>query len=98
MYTAGASTMSQRGKILQDAIEAINTRKDAYGKPENNFSMIAKFWSIYLSAPISPKDVAMMMALLKIAREKSGAGKNDNLTDLCGYAALASEMREAHEN
>lgn len=34
----------------------------------------------------------MMMALLKIARIKSGSGKTDSYVDLCGYAALAADM------
>jgi hypothetical protein len=33
------------------------------------------------------------MCLLKIARERGGKGKRDNLVDLIGYAALAARMR-----
>ncbi len=36
----------------------------------------------------------MMMALLKIARIKSGSGKADSYVDLCGYAALAADIAE----
>ena len=36
-------------------------------------------------------DVAMMMALLKIARISAGAG-SDSFVDLAGYAACAGEM------
>lgn len=35
---------------------------------------------------------AVMMALLKIARIKTGKHKDDNFVDLAGYAACACEM------
>ena len=40
-----------------------------------------------------PEDVAIMMALLKVARIATGAGKVDNYVDLAGYAACAGEIR-----
>lgn len=39
-------------------------------------------------------DTAMMMTLMKIAREKGGAGKSDNIVDACGYLGLYEDMRE----
>lgn len=88
----------QRGQVLLEALEVINSRQDLYGKLENNFSLIARFWSAYLGVLVTAKDVAIMMSLLKVAREKSGVGKRDNFVDLCGYAALASEMSCDEEN
>ena len=41
---------------------------------------------------IAPKDVAAMMALLKIARIASGTAKPDNWVDLAGYAACGGEL------
>lgn len=41
---------------------------------------------------ISPTDVAMMMALLKIARIKNGGGTGDSFVDLAGYAACGGEL------
>lgn len=38
-----------------------------------------------------PKDVAMLMALLKVARIKAG-DKADSFVDLAGYAACAGEI------
>ena len=35
---------------------------------------------------------AMMMALLKVARIKTGKHKDDNFIDLAGYAACACEV------
>ena len=39
-----------------------------------------------------PNDVAMMMALLKVARIKSGGGTVDSFVDLAGYAACGGEL------
>ena len=41
---------------------------------------------------ISPEDVAMMMALLKIARIRNGGGSGDSFVDLAGYAACGGEI------
>ncbi len=94
----------ERGAILKEAYSIINKeRQDQYGNPEDSFSTIAKYWMLYLDKVVSnynpewtgpylsPRDVAMLMVLLKIARE-SHQHKQDNLTDLIGYAALADDM------
>lgn len=67
-------------------------RENEYGSPENNFSAIAAFWSVYKGVNFSANDVAMMMALLKIARIKSGTGTDDSYVDLAGYAACGAEI------
>ena len=83
----------ERGTILDKAKETINgARQDAYGNPEDNFSAIAKLWTAYTGIEFTAHDVAMMMALLKVARIKGGAGREDSYIDMCGYAALAADM------
>lgn len=42
--------------------------------------------------PLAPHDVAMMMALLKIARIKTGAFKEDSFVDAAGYIACGYEI------
>ena len=41
--------------------------------------------------PYTSIDVAMMMALLKVARIKAG-GTDDSFVDLAGYAACGAEI------
>ncbi len=78
--------------VLDEAKRLISgSRREAYGSAHDSFSCIASLWSTYLSATIKPVDVAMMMVLLKVAREKAAHG-TDNLVDICGYAALAEEV------
>ena len=91
---------NQRGRVLLKAVEIINgERQDTYGNPEDTFEEIAWVWNWWLGdhlqANLTAKDVAMMMALMKIAREKNGAGKTDNVVDACGYLGLYEDMRGA---
>lgn len=84
-----------RAAILREAEECVcGQREQDYGSPEDNFATIAKFWGEYLDTEVTPKDVAMMMCLLKIARIKTGGGTGDSFVDLCGYAACAGEIHE----
>ena len=86
-------TPTTRAEIL-DAAKAIvaGEREKQYGKPEDNFAVIAEFWTTYIGHPISSEDVAIMMALMKIARIMTGIYKEDSYVDLCGYAACAGEI------
>lgn len=84
-----------RKEILDAALKCVNGERDVqYGNPENNFKTIADFWGTYLRTNIYPKDVAAMLALLKIARIASGKPKDDNWIDLAGYAACGGEIQD----
>ena len=94
-----------RHDILMAADQCVNgDREEDYGKPEDNFALIAKFWNAYLGVDektgIDAMDVACMMALMKIARINSGRIKADNFIDLAGYAACGGEIAtlESPEN
>lgn len=86
----------RRGQVLNKAIEVINgERQDAYGNPEDNFSLIAQFWNVYINKvdlPLGPHDVAVMMTLMKVARIASGTQKEDSYVDAAGYIGLAADM------
>lgn len=88
------------GNLAVDALKIINgERQNSYGDPEDSFNSIASIWVWYLknvygnSIHISPKDVAIMMTLLKIARE-CNQNKEDNIIDAIGYLALAGDMED----
>lgn len=86
-------TPTTRAEIL-DAAKKIVTwdREKQYGSPEDNFGVIARFWSAYAGCEFTPVDVAMMMTLLKVARIKTGHYKADSYIDACGYLACAAEI------
>lgn len=83
-----------RAEILDKAKTCVvGDREQDYGAPESNFSRIAAMWNAYAGRILfDAKDVAAMLALLKIARIASGNFKNDNWIDLAGYAACGGEI------
>lgn len=86
--------MTTRKEILKQATDTVCTdREGQYGSPEDNFRRIADLWTTYCGGySFEPKDVAMMMSLLKIARIATGKHKDDNYIDLAGYAACGAEL------
>ena len=93
--------MLSRADILKAAEGCVNgDRQNDYGTPERNFSLIAELWSTYLSTlphEVTPKDVAAMLVLLKVARIASGKKKDDNWIDIAGYAACGGEIESQSE-
>ena len=82
----------KRAEILEAARVCVcGEREQDYGTPEDSFALIGKLWAAYMGVPFTPKDVAMLMALLKVARIKAG-DKADSFVDLAGYAACAGEI------
>lgn len=96
-----------RADILRKAEKCVcGQRETDYGTPEDNFETIAELWETYLGRAcvdeaggvyINANDVAMMMALLKIARIAAGGGKADSWIDLAGYAACGAECEGVTE-
>lgn len=96
-----------RADILHAAEKCVcGQRETDYGTPEDNFETIAEFWTAYLNRAcvdeaggvyIDANDVAMMMALLKIARIAAGGGKADSWIDLAGYADCGAECEGVTE-
>lgn len=70
-----------------------------YGHPRENMQTTAGLWNAFLirrgvvskDEPIMDRDVALMMALVKIARD-AHVQSRDNLIDLAGYAAVADRL------
>ena len=99
--------MMTRSELLHAAEVCVcGQREGDYGSPEDNFRVIGELWGTYIKAKcvaapadvcINPEDVAALMGLLKIARIASGRGKDDNWTDLAGYAACGGELESRFE-
>ena len=88
----------KREEILEQAkICVCGHRQSDYGTPEDNFNRIGKLWSAYMDIEFTAKDVAIMMALLKVARIKAG-NSIDSAVDLAGYAACAGEIYTKEED
>lgn len=70
----------------------VNERAHDYGDPRPNHDRIAALWSAYLGTEVNAHDVAMCMILVKVSRAKAGS-KDDNYTDIAGYADIARQLR-----
>lgn len=82
-----------RSEILDTAKEYVTVDRAAdHGDMENNFGMIAAYWSAHLDIEVTAVDVAVMMNLLKLARIKGNPTHLDSWVDACGYAALGGEL------
>lgn len=91
-----------REAILEEAERIVSQdRNKEYGGPENSFSLIAKLWEPVIRARCVPDGtyvrmdettVALLMALLKIARASVNPGHIDSWIDLAGYAACGGEL------
>jgi hypothetical protein len=84
----------KRADILATASEYVTTDRAAtHGDAEDNFLRTAELWNAYLGVDnISATDVAVMLALLKVARIKQNPNHTDNWIDIAGYAACGGEI------
>lgn len=80
------------GSVLDEAKTLIQgKRREQYGDPTDSFKKIANLWSVVFNKHVAAKDVALAMICLKVCRELN-THSEDNLVDICGYAALADNI------
>lgn len=84
--------------ILKEADEIAGAdRSRDYGHPYDNHRRIAEIWSVQLEQilkrPILPREVALLMIGLKLAREINSP-KRDNLVDAAGYVKCVAMIDE----
>jgi hypothetical protein len=96
-----------RSEILDTAKSLVTgDRQDEYGTPQLVYGVVAQMMEAYLNGrrraethiTISPEDVLIVMALVKIGRISTGKVRADSYIDLAGYAALAGEVAGGGEN
>lgn len=82
-----------REQVLEQARACVcGQRVQDYGEPEDNFTAIANYWSVYKGIEFTRQDVSNMMILLKLSRVMSGHATVDSYVDIAGYAACAGEI------
>lgn len=91
--------MVTKADVLNAAIGAVGDRGLNYGAPEDNFDRIARLWNAHMhnrgigtQVSLNATDVAMMCALLKVARLQHQPDHLDSWVDLAGYAACGGEI------
>jgi hypothetical protein len=94
-----------RDECLNKAKELINGQRQVdYGDAHALHDRAAGMFNLYLkgtdrsihgySSTLNAQDVAVFMILMKISRI-ANRPTNDSFVDICGYAALATEMSDA---
>ena len=82
-----------RKKILDEAIRLTHGDRDKnYGTPLVNHQRIAAIWSVILGKEITPSQVALCMAGVKIARLVETPDHLDSFIDGAAYLAIAGEI------
>ena len=79
------------GDYLTEAKAIIQDRGLEYGHPSDNMQRTASLWSAYLELPVNDYQVAMCLALVKIARSME-TPKTDTYIDLAAYTAIAGQL------
>lgn len=86
-------TVTERRRALDDADDLISgERAQQYGSAQANFENVADIWSVIVGSPLTAKQVALMLAGLKLARLAHDQEHRDSWVDLIGYAALGAEV------
>jgi hypothetical protein len=80
------------GSVAREAAELIEGQRASYGDYEDQFTYLAELISAYLRYPVSAKECAMIMVLVKLSRDKVGKYNKDNFRDAIGYLALADGL------
>ena len=93
----GLTTGHYAAKVAQEAIELFTGPRNAdYGDATDNFQDIADLWSVVLrpiltpGAAITAEQVAIMSALIKVARLNTTPDHDDSWTDGVAYLALGA--------
>ncbi len=99
---SAALLLDQAKKIITGA------RRQTYGKPEDNFRVIAELWTVYLEkslgislqqpgggSQLESSDIAAMMVLMKCARLAETPAHADSWRDIAGYAACGARASGA---
>ena len=80
--------------ITNEAHNLINgSKRDSYGSARESFTRIAKMWSVVLDNKVTPHQVALCMAALKLCRE-SHKHSRDNCVDGAAYFDLADQVAD----
>ena len=83
-----------RADVLETAKALITgDRHQQHGEAHQNFGRIAAMWTAIMGVQVSPTQVALCMAALKISRACSNPSNEDSYIDGAGYLALAAELK-----
>jgi len=79
--------------FLTDAAAIMGERGHDYGGVEDNFQTAADIANAVLGRALTPYDVSMILAAVKLARMRTSPDKRDNYLDCVNYLAFAADLR-----
>lgn len=87
---AGDQTTGQRARaICEHAADLVNNDRNAiYGDAEQNFTETGALWAVVFGHEVTAEQVALCMALVKVARLIKTPNHADSWTDGVGYLSL----------
>jgi hypothetical protein len=86
--------INEKASILLEAFNIVNGSRSVDYKGTEGFEKISLIWNtLYPNKPLEPKDISMLMVVLKLVRE-SVTHKTDNLLDACGYLHFTNELNK----
>lgn len=87
-----AASRPQRVAVLQEAAGLIIGQRNVdYGDPVENHQHIADIANAITGHSLSARDVALVLASVKLARLAKSPLHRDSYVDLCGYTGIAYE-------
>lgn len=84
--------MQEHMEILKKALLILKDRQVTYGDVDNHFTRAASIASLWAAKLITPRDVAMIMASVKMARIATTPDHEDSFVDLCNYVAFTASF------
>jgi hypothetical protein len=91
MVTNGAKSFRAKD-LLTSAADIIDERSRTHGHYDLTMLRTAKLWTDFLEREIDPMDVAICMALVKLARIMETRNVHDNFLDAVAYFAISGEL------
>ena len=87
--------MTKTEKFLENVASTIHERGSLWGHPFYNHKRISELWSAYLDHPITPSQVALCMALVKVSRLTESANHSDSIIDAIAYLSIYQTVLDA---
>jgi len=85
------------GHTILDTAKSLiyGDRQREYGSASENFADIAAGWATIVRTAVTPEQVCLMMAWLKICRANKDNGNHvDSLVDCCGYMGCVEKIKQ----
>lgn len=93
-----SSTGAYAAIVAREAVDLFTGPRNAtYGDATDNFADIGNLWAVVFGHPVSPEQVAICSALIKVARLRATPDHDDSWTDAVAYLALGAGINRRRQ-